>query len=534
MPPALSASEVDDRRWWTLSVLCLSLLMIVMGNTVLNVALPTLVRELDATNSQLQWMVDAYSLVFAGLLFTGGALGDRFARKGALQIGLAVVGLVSALAALSSSPGQVIACRALMGAAAAFVMPSTLSILTNVFPPRERARAIGIWAGVAGAGGAIGPITSGWLLEHFWWGSVFFINIPVVVVALVAGRILVPTSRDERKTPLDLAGALMSIVAVSSLVYGIIEAPTKGWTDGEILGAFAVFAVVFSLFAWWELRTERPMLDLRFFQRRGFTGGSLAISLVFFGMFGMFFLLTQYLQLVKDYSALEAGVRTLPFAFTMMVVAPMSARIAEKIGARATVSLGLFVAGVGQWVMAMNGVDTGYGLLVISLVVLSTGMGLTMAPSTASIMSSLPLAKAGVGSAMNDTNRELGGALGVAVLGSIVTSRYVHSLHDAVAPLPPAVRSLAESSLGAAREIARQIGGPVGDRLSLAARTGFSDAMSTALRIGGVVAIAAAVLVWYVLPAGVAASEEQAMHGGQEVDLADAEMPPTDDVAVLD
>jgi EmrB/QacA subfamily drug resistance transporter len=523
------SSHIDDRRWWTLSVLCLSLLMVVMGNTVLNVALPTLVKELDATNSQLQWMVDAYSLVFAGLLFTGGALGDRFGRKGALQVGLALFGLGSALAAVSGSAGQVIASRALMGAAAALVMPATLSILTNVFPPRERARAIGIWAGVAGAGGAIGPITSGWLLEHFWWGSVFFLNIPVVIVALLAGRFLVPTSRDEGEAPLDLVGALMSIVAVSSLVYGIIEAPSKGWTDPEILGAFAVFTVVFAAFAAWELRREHPMLDLRFFQRRGFTGGSLAISLVFFGMFGMFFLLTQYLQLVKGYTALEAGVRTLPFAFTMMFVAPMSARIAEKIGPRATVSTGLFVAGIGQFVMAQNGVDTGYGLLVISLVVLAAGMGLTMAPSTASIMSSLPLGKAGVGSAMNDTNRELGGALGVAVLGSIVTSQYVSTLRPLLTSLPAAARDAAESSLGAALEIARNAG-PAGERLALAARTGFSDAMSEALRIGGVVALLASVIVWFVLPRGVAASEEQPLHGGHEVDVDAA----VDDLAVVD
>ena len=523
-------SPDHERRWWTLAVLCLSLLIVVMGNTVLNVALPTLVRELDASNAQLQWMVDAYGLVFAGLLFTGGALGDRFGRKGALQVGLVLFGLGSALAAVSSSAGQVIACRAVMGAAAALVMPATLSILTNVFPPRERGRAIGVWAGIAGAAGAIGPITSGWLLEHFWWGSVFFVNLPVVVLALVSGRFLVPTSRDEGETPLDLVGALLSIVAISSLVYAIIEAPAKGWTDPEILAGFAVFAVVFVVFAAWELRTEHPMLDLRFFQRPGFTGGSLAISLVFFGMFGMFFLLTQYLQLVKGYTALQAGVRTLPFAFTMMVVAPMSARIAERIGARATVSLGLLVAGIGQFVLALNGVDTGYGLLVVSLVVLSAGMALTMAPSTASIMASLPLGKAGVGSAMNDTNRELGGALGVAVLGSIVTSHYIDALRPVLAAAPAALRDAAESSLGAALQIASNLGGPAGEQLAIAARTGFTDAMSTALRVGGVVALLASVIVWFVLPHGVAASEHQAAVGGREVDV-DA---PPDELAVVD
>src|SRR5258706_15447709 len=215
----------DNRRWWTLGVLCLSLLMVIMGNTVLNIALPRLVQDLHATNSQLQWMVDAYSLVFAGLLFTSGALGDRFGRKGAVQVGLVVFGTGSAWAALSSHPWQIIACRAIMGAGASLVMPSTLSILTNVFPPRERARAIGIWAGVAGAGGAIGPVTSGWLLEHFWWGSVFFLNIPVVILALVAGKFLVPTSKDPRNVSFDLAGAGSAIVAVSSLVYGILRRP---------------------------------------------------------------------------------------------------------------------------------------------------------------------------------------------------------------------------------------------------------------------------------------------------------------------
>jgi EmrB/QacA subfamily drug resistance transporter len=402
-----------------------------------------------------------------------------------------------------------------MGAGAAFVMPATLSILANVFPPRERARAIGIWAGVAGAGGAIGPVASGWLLEHFWWGSVFFINLPVVALALVAGRFLVPASRDPRKVPLDPVGAGLSILWISSLVYGIIEAPQKGWGDSEIVGAFVAAVVLFALFAAWELRQEHPMLDLRYFERRGFSGGSLAISLVFFGMFGMFFLMTQYLQLVKGYTALQAGVRTLPFAATMMVTAPSSARLAERIGTRRTVCLGLFVAGCGQFVMSRNGVDTGYGLFVVSLIVLAAGMGLTMAPSTASIMSSLPLEKAGVGSAMNDTTRELGGALGVAVLGSIVSARYTGRLGPALAGLPAAAKAAARSSLGGALGVAQRVGGP---RLAAAARHSFTDAMSVTLLIGGVVAFAASVAVSFILPRGVAPSEVQAREGGAEVD----------------
>jgi EmrB/QacA subfamily drug resistance transporter len=463
-------------------------------------------------------MVDAYGLVFAGLLFTSGALGDRFGRKGALTVGLVVFGTGSALAAASSDANQIIACRALMGAGAALVMPATLSILTNVFPPRERARAIGIWAGVAGAAGAIGPVASGWLLEHFYWGSVFFLNLPVVVVALVGGRFFVPTSRDPRKVPLDLVGAGLSILAVSSLIYGIIEAPQKGWGDSVILGSFGVAIVFFAVFAAWELHSPRPMLDLRYFQRRGFSGGSIAISLVFFGMFGMFFLMTQYLQQVRGYTALQAGVRTLPFAATMMVVAPSSARIAERIGTRATVCTGLAVAGAGQFLMSQLHVGSAYAYIALALVVLSAGMGLTMAPSTASIMSSLPLAKAGVGSAMNDTNRELGGALGVAVIGSLAASRYTGHLGAALGPLPAPLRATARSSLGGAIGVAGQLGGRAGAALTAAARASFTDAMGHALLVGGAVALIASVVVGFVLPSRVAASELQAREGGHELD----------------
>src|SRR2546423_8000293 len=253
-----------SQRWWTLAVLCLSLVIVVVGNTVLNVALPTLIRELHASNSALQWVVDAYGLVFAGLLLTAGALGDRFGRKGALTTGLLIFGGRSAVAAFATSGGQLIALRAIMGIGAALIMPATLSILTNVFPPHERAKAIAIWAGLAGAGGAIGPVTSGYLLEHFWWGSVFFLNIPVVIVAVVAGRFLVPTSRDPGKVPLDLVGAGLSIVSMSNLIYGIIEAPQRGWTDGVILRSFGIALVVFAIFAVWALTREHPMLDLRF------------------------------------------------------------------------------------------------------------------------------------------------------------------------------------------------------------------------------------------------------------------------------
>ena len=505
--------EDHDRRWWILVVLCLSLVMVILGNTVLNVAIPTLIRVLEASDRDVQWMVDAYSLVFAGLLFTAGALGDRFGRKGALNVGLVIFGAGSLFAALGDGTTEIIGGRAIMGLGAAFVMPSTLSILTNVFPPHERARAIGIWAGIAGAAGAIGPITSGFLLEHFWWGSIFFLNLPVVVLALVSGSFLVPDSRDPDQARLDLFGAALSIGAIAALVYGIIEAPQKGWLDGETLTAFGLAIAFGGVFAWWEMRTREPMLDLRYFKRRGFSGGSIAVSMMFFGMFGMFFLMTQYLQLVKGWGALETGVRTLPFAFTMMVTAPSSARIAERIGSRSTVCIGILTAALGFVIMSQADVSSDYWYIAITLVILAAGMGLTMAPSTASIMASLPLGKAGIGSAMNDTNRELGGALGIAVLGSLLVSRYTSGLESALQGLPEAAQDAARSSLGGAIGVA----GP-GSPLAAAAREAFTDAFSGVLLIAAAVAVVAAIAVRFVMPQQLGESEVQPRHGGAEVD----------------
>jgi EmrB/QacA subfamily drug resistance transporter len=507
-------TDGDRRRWLTLTVLCLSLFMVVLGNTVLNIALPTLVRDLGASDQQLQWMVDAYSLVFAGLLFTGGALGDRFGRKGMLNAGLVVFGLGSLTAGLAGGANQIIVGRAVMGVGAALVMPSTLSILTNVFPPQERAKAIGIWAGVAGAGGAIGPILSGLIMEHQHWGWIFFINLFIVALALAAGWLLVPTSRDPAHAQLDLPGAVLSIVAIGALVYGIIEAPSNGWTGASTLAAFAVAAVFGLFFAVRELTAAAPMLDLRYFLRRGFSGGSIAISMMFFGMFGMFFLLTQYLQLVRGWSALSAGVRTLPFAFTIMVAAPASASLAARFGTKWVVSTGVAVAGTGMLLLAQVGVATEYWILAVCLMVLAGGMGLTMAPSTNAIMSSLPLGKAGVGSAMNDTNRELGGAIGVAVLGSIASSQYASAISGSLAGLPPAAAEAARRSLGGTLGVAQELHLPA---LAETARVAYTDAMGSALTVGALVALAAAVIVAVVLPRQVAPSEEQPLVAAYEM-----------------
>jgi len=484
-----------SKRWWTLVVLCLSLVIVVVGNTVLNVAIPTLVRELHASNSALQWVVDAYGLVFAGLLLTAGALGDRFGRKGALTAGLLIFGGGSIAAAFCGSSAQLTAFRAIMGIGAALIMPSTLSILTNVFPPHERARAIAIWAGLAGAGAAVGPVAGGFLLEHFWWGSVFLINVPLVASALIAGRFLVPNSRNPHADPLDLIGAALSMAGLGGVLYGIIEGPVQGWKAPATVGPIVAGLAVLLLFALWELRTEFPMLDLRFFKNPTFSSATAAINMVFFAMFGTFFFLTQYLQLVVGYSALEAGVRMLPMAFMMMVAAPASARFVEHYGSRKVVSTGLLIVALGLLFLAQSDVASPYWHLVLAIVTMGAGMGLSMAPSTTGIMASMPLRKAGVGSAVNDTTRELGGALGVAVLGSLLASKFTSALPASVAALPAPARAAVRSSVGGALGVAATLPGAAGSALAAGAKAAFVHGMTVTCVAAAVVAVAAAVMV---------------------------------------
>ncbi|HEV7861274.1 MAG TPA: DHA2 family efflux MFS transporter permease subunit [Acidimicrobiia bacterium] len=502
-----------NKRWWTLVVLCLSLVIVVVGNTVLNVALPTLVRELHASNSALQWVVDAYGLVFAGLLLTAGAIGDRFGRKGALTAGLLIFGGASTAAAFAASSGQLIVLRAVMGIGAALIMPATLSILTNVFPPHERAKAIALWAGLAGAGAAVGPVAGGFLLEHFWWGSVFLVNLPLVVAALVAGRVLVPQSRDPHAEKLDPTGAILSMAGLAGLLYGIIEGPAHGWAAPATLGPLLSGLAVLVVFGLWELRAEHPMLDLRFFKNPTFTSATLAINMVFFAMFGTFFLLTQYLQLVLGYGTLEAGVRMLPMAFTMMVAAPSSAKFVAKFGSRKVVSTGLLILGLGLLLLAQSDVATPYWHLVVAIVTMAVGMGLSMAPSTTGIMASLPLRKAGVGSAVNDTTRELGGALGVAVLGSLLASKFTAALPASVLGLPAPARAAVRSSLGGALGVARSLPPAVGVPLEAAAKGAFVSAMGVSLVAAAIVAVAAAVMVRRFYPDRIVMQYEAPGHG---------------------
>jgi EmrB/QacA subfamily drug resistance transporter len=494
------APDVLARRWWILAVLCTSLMLIIVGNTSLNVAIPTISKDLNASTSQLQWMVDAYSLVFAGFLFTGGSLGDRFGRKGALQIGLLVFLSGSLFAALQSASWAIIAGRAIMGLGAAFVMPATLSIITNVFPPQERTKAIAIWAGIAGGGAAIGPIASGFLLKHFWWGSVFLVNVPIVVVALVAGRFILPTSRDPEHGKLDPVGAVLSIFGLGALIYAIIEAPEHGWLSPESLLAFGLAIVVLGTFIWWELRVTHPMLSLSLFKDRRFSVASGGMSFVYFAMFGTFFLLTQYMQLVLGYDAFKAGLAGLPFAVILMTVAPLTPKLAGRIGVNRVISLGLITIGVGLAVYSRVGVSTPYTIIIVPTIILATGMALCVSPLTGSIMSAVPLGRAGVGSAMNDTTRELGGALGVAVLGSIVASRYNAEIASAISGLSPAAHAQASTGLAEALELGAQLPGQAGAQVADAARHAYVSGMSVASLVGAVVALVGSFFVYRNLP----------------------------------
>jgi DHA2 family multidrug resistance protein-like MFS transporter len=490
--------HVYAHRWRTLGVLCLSLTIVMVANMSLNLALPAIARDLDASNTALQWMVDAYALVFAGLLFTTGTLGDRFGRKGALQAGLVLFLVGSAIAATAGSSGMVIAGRGVMGVAAAFVMPSTLSIITSVFPPDERGRAIATWAGVAAGTAALGPTGSGLLLEHFWWGSVFLVNVPLVLAALIAGVRWVPTSRDPDGHPLDVPGALLSMVGVGALVYAIIEAPVHGWAAPVTLAAFAGAAVVLGVFAWRETTARDPMLDLRLFRDRRFSVASAGIALTFFAMFGTFFLSSQFLQLVLGLSALEAGLLLLPFSAVMLLVAPRVPHLSARYGVARVVPVGLAFVAVGLVSLSQLGASSHPLTVWTAFIPMAIGVAATSAPLTTVLMSAVPTARAGIGSAMNDTSRELGGALGVAVLGSVLTTRYGSALGPAVSDLPEQARTAATSGLAGALRVAGSMGG--GDGLAAAAREAFLDGFGLAALVAAGLALLTGLAALRLLP----------------------------------
>lgn len=484
--------SIRDHRLVVLTVMCVALTAVVGMLVSLAVALPGLGRDLAATESQLQWVMNAYGVAFSGLLLPAGAVGDRYGRKGALLLGLLVFAGASISVLWVDDTGAVIALRAVAGAGAALVMPMTLSIITNAFPPEERGRAVGVWSGVFGGGGLIGILVAGGLLETFSWRSLFVLNAALAVIALVATALLTTTSRDPHATPLDIPGAVFSVVGVAALVFAIVEGPERGWSDGLVVAGFAVAAAGIVLFSWWESRTSHPMLDLRLFRIRAVSAGSLVIVVESLATFGVFFLLLQFLQEILGYSAFKAGLGLLPLAVALIVLSPTAPKLGHRYGLAPVIGLGMaFIAG-GLGVLSLIDADAGFWPVAVGGSLIGAGVAWAATPATDAIVGALPAAKQGVASALNDVTRELGAVLGIAILGSVFNSGYRANVGDGAAALPEPMKDAARDSLGGALVVADKIGGDQGAQLVAAARDAFSSGMSTGLLAGVVIVIVGA------------------------------------------
>ncbi|ARF55026.1 MFS transporter [Streptomyces gilvosporeus] len=511
-PPAgQPARQVPDaihrRRWVILSVLMLSLLIVVLDNSILNVAMKTIASPvpsgLGATQSELEWAINAYTLVFAGLLFTSGLLGDRLGRKKMLLSGLTVFGVGSVLAGMAGSPTELIAFRAMMGLGGAFVMPATLAILMNVFEREEQPRAIGIWAGGVGLAIAIGPIAGGLLLDHFWWGSVFLVNVPVVLVALGSMAVLVPDSKDPSPGRMDPFGVLLSVVGLVLLVYGIIKGgQLADFTDPQVLGAIAAGLVVLTVFVLHQKRSAHPSIDIRYFRKPAFSAAVAAVALVFFALMGVTFFIVFYVQSVRGYSPLEAGLLILPLAVAQLTFSPRARHAVDRFGARAVCTVGMLTIAVTMSGMLLLTTDSPIWILEVLFFLQGTGMAHIMPPVTVAIMQSLPREKAGSGSALNNVFRQVGGTLGVAVLGSLLSTTYRDGITAKLAALPgipAAARHAAGESIEATLGLARHLG-PAGRGLAASAQHAFVHAMHVTALGSASVAVVGAVVVAAFLP----------------------------------
>jgi EmrB/QacA subfamily drug resistance transporter len=486
-----------------LVALLLAAFVINLDTTIVNVALPALVRELHATTTQLQWVVDAYNLVFAALLLTFGSLSDRFGRKGMLLAGLTVFGAASLAGGFTTSPGELIAARSVMGLGAAMTFPATLSLISNVFTERrERARAIGLWGAIGGVAIALGPIVGGWLLEHFSWASIFVAMAPVAALGVLLVAVSVPTSKNRDDSRADIPGLVLSAAAMGLLVFTLIEAPAYGWASARSLLGFAVSAVLLATFVWWEQRISHPMLDVRLFRNMRFSAASGAVTVAFFTLFGFIFLITLYFQFVRGYAPLSTGVRLLPVALSVGVGSVVGTQLAVRFGTKLIVTLGLVaMAGFYVWAAVTASATLSYGTIAVQMVVYGLGMGLTSAPATESIMGAVSRRKAGVGSAVNDSTRLLGGTLGVAVLGSVYASLYGSRLTARLpAGLPAQVKEIAHQSLGAAYAVSARVPGAAGRAVHDAATNAFLHGLSVGCLVAGGVAAAGAVLAVFFLP----------------------------------
>ena len=512
------ADKIHRRRWLILGVVVISLIAIVLDNTVLNVALKIIAEPkvgLGASQSQLEWGINSYTLVFAGLLFTFGVIGDRIGRKRMLTFGMAMFGIFSLLTAYSHSPDQLIWARAAMGLGAAAVMPQTLSIISNVFDPRERARAIGIWAIAVGIGIAIGPVVGGLLLAHFWWGSVFLINVPITALGVLAILLLVPESRNPNPGRIDYVGVAASIAGLVLLVYGIIQGGEKGsWIHWDVLGTSAAGLAVLVAFGWYETRLSHPSLDVRLFRDPRLSSAIAALALVFFGMMGAFFFLSFYLQGVRGYTPLAAGLLTLPFAAGQMLMAPRSAKLVGRYGAKAVGASGLLLVAIALAGYQALGTTTPIWVLGVIFFVQGAGMGAVMPSATEAVMSVVPRERAGSGSALTNTARQVAGALGVAVLGSILAQTYRSQLSPHLAALPPAARSAASGSITATQTVASKLGA-TGVRLDGFADSAFVHAMHVTTLVSAAITLVGALVVLIWMPGRPAADAAPVAVGAQ-------------------
>ena len=479
-----TGSGTYTKRWWTLAVVSVTVLIATIDETILNVALPSLQRDLGASASALQWMVNSYVLVFGGLLLTMGGLGDRFGRARMLRYGLALFAISSLGAALAQSPSQLIGARGIMGLGGAMMMPATLSIIVNVFEEKEKARAIAIWAMMAGVGVALGPVLGGALLQNFYWGSIFLVNVPIAAIAIAASLFLVPESSDPECRPLDIPGALLSTGAIAALIFAIIEGPGRGLASPEILIAIAATLILGVGFVVWERRAEYPLLDFALFRLPRFSMGAAAISVAFFAMVGFIFGLTQYFQFVQGHTPLEAGVRFLPAALGFMAGAITSETLALRLGTTKVVVGGLAIVTAAMPLVLLWEVDTSYLMIGPVVAVIALGVGLVVAPAAESVMGAVELAKAGVGSAMNDMTQMLASALSIAVIGSVMYAIYGARLGDAAASLALEEADAVRDSIGAAVQTAALLPQADGLALSAAAGTSFTDALGLAVLIG--------------------------------------------------
>lgn len=490
--------DVYERRWKILATMCASLMLVSIGNSSLNLALPTLARELELTNLQLTWIVDIYVLVFASLLFTASSVADRYGRKTIMQIGMGIFIASTIYAGFFAGTGiELIVARAIMGIGAAMVMPTTLSIIENVFPKGERAKAIAIWSGVAGGGIALGSIVSGFLIEHYSWHSVFIFSAVVGIIGFIVNQLVTPNSRDEKQTPVDWFSGILSIAGLSGLVYGIIEAPTHGLDDPAILTSLVIGIICIGAFIWRQRSIKHPMLDMALFKSPAFSISALSVTLVFFALMGIFFSMSQLFQLVIGYGAMESSLRLLPIMLLMMLSAPFVPNIVKKVGVRWTITTGLVLVSTAFVLMSQWPTIPSYPQILGSMAIMMGGMSLTMTPATNMLMSSIPRNRAGMGSAMNDTTRELGGALGIAVLGAILSSGYADKISSVVSRLPAEAQEIASNSLAGALGVAEQLG-PAKEAVAMAAKTAWMDGLSGAMLVAaGIVAVAAIITsIW--------------------------------------